>query len=174
MFDIKKLGANVPTLSKDWIQILRIVLVVYLGWLIMSTPSKPIFNYNTTTKVLFIMTLLFVGKSDLLSALLLMVIFFLSSQSVLPMEGFANSDSNENTNTLDKLMDNLDDHMEDSLEPIDMDNDLKDAMTTSNMDQESNVDLKIEDEDEEETDDVEEGFVDLPQGYNYDNQYSSF
>ncbi len=89
------------TLPTEWIQLFRIVLSLYLVWLILLTPRKPIFNNDLKTRFLFIILLILLVQTDFISGLLLLIIYFLSFQSVLPIhfEGY------ENTSDIDKKID---------------------------------------------------------------------
>ena len=80
------------TLPTEWIQLFRIVLSIYLVWLILLTPRKPIFNNDLKTRFLFIILLILFVQTDFISGLLLLIIYFLSFQSVLPIsfEGYDN------------------------------------------------------------------------------------
>jgi hypothetical protein len=82
------------TLPTEWIQLFRIVLSLYLVWLILLTPRKPIFNNDLKTRFLFIILLILLVQTDFISGLLLLIIYFLSFQSVLPIhfEGYDNTD----------------------------------------------------------------------------------
>jgi hypothetical protein len=81
------------TLPTEWIQLFRIVLSIYLVWLILLTPRKPIFNNDLKTRFLFIILLILLVQTDFISGLLLLIIYFLSFQSVLPInfEGYDNT-----------------------------------------------------------------------------------
>jgi hypothetical protein len=79
-------------LPREWIQLFRIILSIYLIWMILLTPRKPIFNDNILTRFVFVVLLFLLVQSDILSGLLLIMIYFFSFQSVLPIvwEGFEN------------------------------------------------------------------------------------
>jgi hypothetical protein len=85
------------TLPTEWIQLFRIVLSIYLAWLILLTPRKPIFNNDFKTRIVFVILLLLLVQTDFISGLLLLIIYFLSFQSVLPInfEGYDNIDINK-------------------------------------------------------------------------------
>jgi hypothetical protein len=85
------------TLPADWIQLFRIVLSIYLAWLILLTPRKPIFNNDIKTRIVFVILLILLVQTDFISGLLLLIIYFLSFQSVLPInfEGYDDIDINK-------------------------------------------------------------------------------
>jgi hypothetical protein len=84
-------------LPKEWIQLFRIILSIYLIWLILLTPKKPIFTNNLSSRTVFVILLFLFIQTDFLSGLLLIMIYFFSFQSVLPIvwEGFENADDDE-------------------------------------------------------------------------------
>jgi hypothetical protein len=84
-------------LPKEWIQLFRIILSIYLIWLILLTPKKPIFTNNLSSRIVFVILLFLFIQTDFLSGLLLIMIYFFSFQSVLPIvwEGFENLDDDE-------------------------------------------------------------------------------
>jgi hypothetical protein len=87
MIDIKNFEFKLP---REWIQLFRIILSIYLAWMILLTPRKPVFNDNILTRFVFGVLLFLLVQSDILSGLLLIMIYFFSFQSVLPIvwEGF--------------------------------------------------------------------------------------
>ena len=89
MIDIKIFELKLP---REWIQLFRIILSIYLAWMILLTPRKPVFNDNILTRLVFGILLFFLVQSDIVSGLLLIMIYFFSFQSVLPIvwEGFEN------------------------------------------------------------------------------------
>lgn len=86
---IQIINLKLPT---EWIQLFRIILSIYLLWLILLTPRKPVLNDDMVSRFVFGILLLLLVQSDILSGLLLIMIYFLSFQSVLPFiwEGFEN------------------------------------------------------------------------------------
>ena len=82
MYDLK-----LPT---EWVQMFRILLSIYLAWLILLSPRKPIFNNNLLIRCIFVLLIVLFGQSDIISALLILLIYFFSFQVILPMENFAN------------------------------------------------------------------------------------
>ena len=84
-------------LPKEWIQLFRIILSIYLIWLILLTPKKPIFTNNLASRTVFVILLFLFIQTDFLSGLLLIMIYFFSFQSVLPIvwEGFENAEDEE-------------------------------------------------------------------------------
>jgi hypothetical protein len=84
-------------LPKEWIQLFRIILSIYLIWLILLTPKKPIFTNNLASRTVFVILLFLFIQTDFLSGLLLIMIYFFSFQSVLPIvwEGFENVEDEE-------------------------------------------------------------------------------
>ena len=63
----------------------RTLLSIYLAWLILFTPRKPLFTDNIFNKILFVGLLFVLTQSDIISAILLIIIYFLSFQPILPM-----------------------------------------------------------------------------------------
>lgn len=88
-------------LPLEWIQLFRIILSIYLFWLILLTPRKPLFNDNLTSRILFGILLFLFAQTDFLSGLLLIMIYFFSFQSVLPIvwEGFEDEEKESITTT---------------------------------------------------------------------------
>ena len=79
---IKNIEFKLPT---EWIQMFRTLLSIYLVWLILFTPRKPLFTPNIFNKLLFVGLLFVLTQSDIISAILLIMIYFLSFQPILPM-----------------------------------------------------------------------------------------
>lgn len=105
-------------LPLEWIQLFRIILSIYLFWLILLTPRKPIFNDNLTSRILFGVLLFLFAQTDFLSALLLIMIYFFSFQSVLPIvwEGFEEEKESTPTPTPTQMSTkNLEDKLEKNL-----------------------------------------------------------
>ena len=86
MYDLK-----LPT---EWIQMFRILLSIYLAWLILLSPRKPIFNSNILIRCIFVLLIVLFAQSDIISAILILLIYFLSFQVILPMENFKNESNN--------------------------------------------------------------------------------
>ncbi len=81
-------------LPKEWISMFRLLLSIYLVWLIIFTPRKPNLNDKPITKYVFIILLFLMIHTDLVSAVLLIMIYFFSFQPILPitsLETFKNS-----------------------------------------------------------------------------------
>jgi hypothetical protein len=91
MYDLK-----LPT---EWVQMFRILLSIYLAWLILLSPRKPIFNDNLLIRCVFVLLIILFGQSDIISALLLLLIYFFSFQVILPMENFESNDEEEMNNS---------------------------------------------------------------------------
>ena len=87
MYDLK-----LPT---EWIQMFRILLSIYLAWLILLSPRKPIFNSNILIRSIFVLLIVLFAQSDIISAILILLIYFLSFQVILPMENFKNESNNK-------------------------------------------------------------------------------
>ena len=89
MLALKYFELKLPT---EWIQLFRIILSIYLIWMILLTPRKPVFRDNILTRIVFAVLLFLLVQSDVLSGLLLIMVYFFSFQSVLPIvwEGFEN------------------------------------------------------------------------------------
>ncbi len=90
------------TLPKEWISMFRLLLSIYLIWLIIFTPRKPSINDNPITKYIFILLLFLMIHTDLISSILLIMIYFFSFQPILPvsassLEHFRNSNSSKKT-----------------------------------------------------------------------------
>ena len=82
-------------LPYEWIQLFRIILSIYIAWMILLVPRKPLLKDNLKTRVIFVLLLLLLAKSDFISALLLIIIYFFSFQSVLHMENQMNTNTKE-------------------------------------------------------------------------------
>ncbi len=72
-------------LPSEWGQMFRTLLSIYLLWLILFTPRKPLFTDNMYNKVLFVILLWLLIQTDIISAMLLLLIYFLSFQAILPI-----------------------------------------------------------------------------------------
>jgi hypothetical protein len=79
-----KLGIDLK-LPIEWIQMFRTLLSIYLSWLILLSPRKPLLKDNVINKLLFVGILFVFAQSDMVSCILLMMIYFLSFQPILPM-----------------------------------------------------------------------------------------
>jgi hypothetical protein len=76
-------------LPKEWIQMFRIILSIYLLWVVLLSPKKYIYDNNNIYLRIILITLLFLfGYSDITSGLLLLLIYFFSFQVILPIEDF--------------------------------------------------------------------------------------
>jgi hypothetical protein len=86
-------------LPNEWIQLFRIILSIYLAWLILLTPKKPVLNDDIKSRIVFAILLFLFVQTDFLSALLLVMIYFFSFQAVLPinLENYENVITNEPT-----------------------------------------------------------------------------
>jgi hypothetical protein len=82
-------------LPSEWKQMFRILLSIYIAWLVLFSPKKPVIKENMGIRLLFIILLFLFMQTDFLSAILLLMIYFLSFQSVLPI-------NDEYTKTLGK------------------------------------------------------------------------
>ena len=80
------LKLNLLKLPAEWIQLFRIVLSIYIAWLILLVPRKPLLNDNLKTRIVFVILLVLLSQTDFISALLLIIIYFFSFQSVLHLE----------------------------------------------------------------------------------------
>ena len=87
---IKNIEFKLPT---EWIQMFRTLLSIYLTWLILFTPRKPLFTDNIFNKILFVGLLIVLTQSDIISAMLLIMIYFLSFQPILPMDSDFDSEN---------------------------------------------------------------------------------
>ncbi len=73
-------------LPSEWVQLFRVVLSIYIAWLILLVPRKPLLNDNIKTRIVFVILLVLLAQTDFISALLLIIIYFFSFQSVLHLE----------------------------------------------------------------------------------------
>lgn len=81
-------------LPKEWISMFRLLLSMYLVWLVIFTPRKPNLADKTITKYVFTILLFLMIHTDLISSILLIMIYFFSFQPILPItsiEPFKNS-----------------------------------------------------------------------------------
>ena len=84
-------------LPKEWISMFRLLLSIYLVWLVVFTPRKPNLNDNPIVIFVFTLLLFLMIHTDLVSSILLIMIYFFSLQPVLPItsiEPFKNSKKN--------------------------------------------------------------------------------
>jgi hypothetical protein len=72
-------------LPSEWKQMFRILLSIYIAWLVLFSPKKPIVKESFGVRLVFIILLFLFLQTDFLSAILLLMIYFLSFQSVLPI-----------------------------------------------------------------------------------------
>ena len=83
-------------LPSEWKQMFRILLSIYIAWLVLFSPKKPIVKESLGVRTLFIILLFLFIQTDFLSAILLLMIYFLSFQSVLPInDEYTKTMSNE-------------------------------------------------------------------------------
>jgi hypothetical protein len=77
-------------LPNEWIQLFRIILSIYLAWLILLSPKKPLISDDLQSRIVFSILLFLFVQTDFLSALLLIMIYFFSFQAILPinLEGY--------------------------------------------------------------------------------------
>ena len=110
---VKSINSNLTSLNKiqlpnEWVQMFRILLSIYLVWIVLLAVKKPVFNDNLTTRIIFIILLVLLSQSDIISGILLLLIYFFSFQSILPMinvnESFL-TDPTKEPRKIDKLMD---------------------------------------------------------------------
>jgi hypothetical protein len=80
LYSLKK--SKLPT---EWKQMFRILLSIYIAWLVLFSPKKPIIKESFGIRLLFIILLFLFIQTDFVSAILLLMIYFLSFQSVLPI-----------------------------------------------------------------------------------------
>jgi hypothetical protein len=74
-------------LPTEWVQMFRIMLSIYLLWVILLSPKKYRYADDTIYLRIMLITLVFLfGYSDITSGLLLLLIYFFSFQPILPME----------------------------------------------------------------------------------------
>jgi hypothetical protein len=105
---LKSINLNKIQLPSEWIQMFRILLSIYLVWIVLLATKKPVFNDNLTTRIIFIILLVLLSQSDIISGILLLLIYFFSFQAILPMinvnESFL-TDPTEEPRKIDKIMD---------------------------------------------------------------------
>ena len=82
-FNLKSL--NKLKLPNEWIQMFRILLSIYLVWIILLAVKKPLFNDNLMTRMVFIILLVLLSQTDIISGILLLLIYFFSFQAILPI-----------------------------------------------------------------------------------------
>ena len=74
-------------LPTEWVQMFRIMLSIYLLWVILLSSKKYRYADDTIYLRIILITLVFLfGYSDITSGLLLLLIYFFSFQPILPME----------------------------------------------------------------------------------------
>jgi hypothetical protein len=74
-------------LPTEWVQMFRIMLSIYLLWVILLSPNKYKYANDTIYLRIMLITLVFLfGYSDITSGLLLLLIYFFSFQPILPIE----------------------------------------------------------------------------------------
>lgn len=74
-------------LPTEWVQMFRIMLSIYLLWVILLSSKKYRYADDTIYLRIMLITLVFLfGYSDITSGLLLLLIYFFSFQPILPME----------------------------------------------------------------------------------------
>uniref|UniRef100_A0A6C0E8H9 Uncharacterized protein n=1 Tax=viral metagenome TaxID=1070528 RepID=A0A6C0E8H9_9ZZZZ len=119
-------------------------------------PKKPILNDNHIfTKLIFIITLFFMAQSDVLSGLLLLMIYFLSSKAILPIqEGFFDTEIDSQKDSQKEPQKDLEKDFEKEEDDIDED-------TSSEMDL-------------GEEEDTKKDSIQIPIGYNYEDDIGSF
>ena len=109
---MKSVNLNLKSLNKlklpnEWVQMFRILLSIYLVWIILLAVKKPLFNDNLMTRMVFIILLVLLSQTDIISGILLLLIYFFSFQAILPM---VNNNLNETfeekskNRKIDKLM----------------------------------------------------------------------
>ena len=82
---IKSGDLKLPT---EWIQMFRILLSIYLSWLVLFSPRKPVFKNTFLIRSIFVLAIILFAQSDIISAILIIIIYFYSFQVILPMENF--------------------------------------------------------------------------------------
>lgn len=110
---VKSINLNLTTLNKiqlpnEWIKMFRILLSIYLVWIVLLAVKKPLFNDNLITRMVFIILLVLLSQSDIISGILLLLIYFFSFQAILPMINVNESfviDPTETPRKINKLMD---------------------------------------------------------------------
>ena len=172
-------------LPQEWVQMFRGILLVYLFWLLLMAPQRPIVQDDVVTRILFLVGLVFLAQSDILSGLLLLMIYFLSSKAILPLgstEGFENDDeNNENENNENENNENENDKNENDENEDDENED--DENNDYNSREARDDDEEDEEDEDEEDDDLNEGFENptnilgqplaVPVGYNFEDEVGS-
>lgn len=97
---IKSINSNLVSLNKlklpnEWVQMFRILLSIYLLWIILLATRKQLFNDNFITRMVFIILLVLLSQTDIICGLLLLLIYFFSFQPILPMINDNNNNDNE-------------------------------------------------------------------------------
>jgi len=168
-------------LPQEWVQMFRAILLIYLFWLLLMAPQRPVITNDLFTKVVFVVALVFSAQSDVLSGLLLLMIYFLSTPAILPLnkpiEGFEDLELDDDLG--------LGDDLGATEENLGADEDLGENDLGENDLNENNLgegNLSEDDLDEEDLDmrdDDEEPFEDyksqepIPVGYNYEDDIGS-
>ena len=103
---IKSVNSNLVSLNKlklpnEWVQMFRILLSIYLLWIILLATRKQLFNDNFITRMVFIILLVLLSQTDIICGLLLLLIYFFSFQPILPM---INDDTNNNNEYFEAKM----------------------------------------------------------------------
>jgi hypothetical protein len=89
----------------EWVQLFRVILSVYLAWVIFLSNRRNVVESNLMNRLLFIILLFLLTNTDIICGILLLLIYFFSFQSVLPIdEGFyqneiENKDMDKNKET---------------------------------------------------------------------------
>jgi len=83
-------------LPNEWIQMFRILLSIYLLWIILLANRKQLFNDNFMTRMVFIILLVLLSQTDIICGVLLLLIYFFSFQPILPMINDNNNNNNNN------------------------------------------------------------------------------
>ena len=100
---MKSVNSNLVSLNKlklpnEWVQMFRILLSIYLLWIILLATRKQLFNDNFITRMVFIILLLLLSQTDIICGLLLLLIYFFSFQPILPMINDNDNHNNNNDN----------------------------------------------------------------------------
>ena len=116
---IKSVNSNLVSLNKlklpnEWIQMFRILLSIYLLWIILLATRKQLFNDNFITRMIFIILLVLLSQTDIICGLLLLLIYFFSFQPILPM---INDDTNNNNNNNNNNNINNNEHFQSTMKP---------------------------------------------------------
>ena len=98
---MKSVNSNLVSLNKlklpnEWVQMFRILLSIYLLWIILLATRKQLFNDNFITRMVFIILLVLLSQTDIICGLLLLLIYFFSFQPILPMINDNNNNNNNN------------------------------------------------------------------------------